>query len=105
MRKAPASTVHTLALAVASLLGYDEPEVRVIGVRHGEKMHETLLSREEMVTAEDQGGYFRVPLDARSMQYELYFDEGDTKTARCDITSDGSTPETPLPSSRQENFC
>nr|KEO65478.1 hypothetical protein DA06_32010 [Georgenia sp. SUBG003] len=79
--------------------------MRVIGVRHGEKMHETLLSREEMVTAEDQGGYFRVPLDARSMQYELYFDEGDTKTARCDITSDGSTPETPLPSSRQENFC
>ncbi|WP_043498928.1 polysaccharide biosynthesis protein [Georgenia sp. SUBG003] len=84
VRKAPASTVHTLALAVASLLGYDEPEVRVIGVRHGEKMHETLLSREEMVTAEDQGGYFRVPLDARSMQYELYFDEGDTKTARLD---------------------
>ena len=84
VRKAPASTVETLARAVASLLGDDDPEIRVIGSRHGEKLHETLLSREEMVKADDQGEYFRVPLDTRSLQYDLYFDEGDTKTARLD---------------------
>lgn len=84
VRKAPASTVDTLARAVASLLGDDDPEIRVIGSRHGEKLHETLLSREEMVKAEDQGGYFRVPLDARSLQYDLYFDEGETRLAGLD---------------------
>ncbi len=78
VRKAPASTVEVLARAVASLLGVEDPEIRRIGVRHGEKVHETLLSREEMLKAEDQGEYFRVPLDARSLEYELYFDQGDT---------------------------
>lgn len=84
VRKAPASTVETLARAVASLLGNEDPDLQSIGTRHGEKMHETLLSREEVVTAEDQGKYFRVPLDARSLQYELYFEEGDRETARLD---------------------
>lgn len=83
VRKAPASTVETLAHALASLLG-KEPAVQVIGTRHGEKLHETLLSREEVVTAQDQGEYLRVPLDARSLQYEKYFDEGDRKTALLD---------------------
>jgi UDP-glucose 4-epimerase len=91
VRKAPASTVETLARAVASLLGEDDPEIRVIGSRHGEKLHETLLSREEMVKSEDQGGYFRVPLDARSLQYELYFDKGERLTARLqDYTSENT---------------
>lgn len=88
VRKAPASTVETLARAVASLLGNVDPELRSIGTRHGEKVHETLLSREEVVTAEDQGDYYRVPLDARSLRYELYFEEGDQKLAqREDYTS------------------
>lgn len=78
VRKAPACTVETLARAVASLLGVDDPEITVIGTRHGEKLHETLLSREETVKAVDQGDYFRVPLDARSLQYELYVEEGIT---------------------------
>src|SRR5664280_753452 len=91
VRKAPASTVETLARAVASLLGDEDPEIRVIGSRHGEKLHETLLSREEMVKAEDQGEYFRVPLDARSLQYELFFDEGETRTAGLqDYTSENT---------------
>jgi UDP-glucose 4-epimerase len=77
VRKAPASTVDVLARAVASLLGVDDPEVRVIGTRHGEKLHETLLSREEMLKSSDQGDYYRVPLDARSLEYELYFEEGE----------------------------
>lgn len=77
VRKAPACTIEVLARAVASLLGVKDPKIQVIGTRHGEKLHETLLSSEEMVKAEDEGDYFRVPLDARSLEYELYFDEGE----------------------------
>lgn len=100
VRKAPASTVGTLARAVASLLGNDAPDVRVIGARHGEKLHETLLSREEMVKAEDQGGYFRVPLDARSLQYELYYDDGETRTARVDDYTSENTERLSLEQTR-----
>jgi len=77
VRRAPACTVETLARAVARLLGRDDHPVTVMGTRHGEKLHETLLSREEMVKATDEGEYFRVPLDARSLEYELYFEEGE----------------------------
>ena len=80
VRKAPACTVEVLARAVASLMGDDDPPIRVIGTRHGEKLHETLLSSEEMTKAEDQSDYFRVPLDARSLEYELYFEEGDRRS-------------------------
>jgi UDP-N-acetylglucosamine 4,6-dehydratase len=76
VRKAPACRVDVLARAVAGIFGVADPEVQVIGTRHGEKLFETLLSREEMVRAEDRGDYFRVPVDARSLEYELYFDEG-----------------------------
>ena len=92
VRKAPAATVGVMARAVASLLGQAEPDIRVIGTRHGEKLHETLLSREEMLKATDQGEYFRVPLDARSLQYELYFEEGDREVAMTDdYTSENTT--------------
>ena len=77
VRKAPAATVETLALAVARLFGVDEPDTVHIGTRHGEKLHETLLTREELAKAEDQGDYFRVPLDTRGLQYEKYFSEGE----------------------------
>ncbi|MFN8168733.1 MAG: polysaccharide biosynthesis protein [Candidatus Nanopelagicales bacterium] len=83
VRKAPASTVQDLATAVSLLLGV-EPDLRVIGTRHGEKLYETLLSREEMVKAEDHGDYFRVPLDARSLDYGLYFDQGGDEVQRVD---------------------
>ena len=79
VKKAPGATVEVLACAVASLLGQDDPEIKVIGARHGEKMHEALLSSEEIAKAVDEGDFFRVPLDARSLQYELYFDEGSSK--------------------------
>lgn len=92
VRKAPASTVEVLAKAVAKVLGYDDPEIKVIGTRHGEKQHETLLSQEERAKSIDQGDYFRVPLDARSLQYELYTDEGDrAATAVSDYTSSNTT--------------
>jgi UDP-glucose 4-epimerase len=92
VRKAPAATVEVLARAVASLLGDDDPQINVIGTRHGEKLHETLLSREEMLKATDQGDYFRVPLDARGLEYELYFEEGETAVHDVeDYTSENTT--------------
>jgi UDP-N-acetylglucosamine 4,6-dehydratase len=91
VRKAPASTVEVLARAVADLLGLANPVLNVIGTRHGEKQHETLLSREEMLQAEDMGEYFRVPLDARSLQYELYFEKGEPReTDFDDYTSENT---------------
>ncbi|HZK04751.1 MAG TPA: polysaccharide biosynthesis protein [Actinomycetaceae bacterium] len=101
IKKAPASTVEVLARAVASLLGEDDPEIRVIGIRHGEKMHETLLSREEMVKASDEGDYFRVPLDARSLQYELYFDEGNREISRDDDYTSANTIELDIEGTKQ----
>jgi len=92
VRKAPACTIETLGRAVAKVLGYGEPDLKVIGTRHGEKQHETLLNSEELVKSEDQGDYFRVPLDARSLDYELYVEEGDRATGGApDYTSANTT--------------
>ncbi|HZL04300.1 MAG TPA: polysaccharide biosynthesis protein, partial [Coriobacteriia bacterium] len=91
VRKAPACTVEVLARAVASLLGVEDPELKRIGTRHGEKLHETLLSREERVKATDEGDYFRVPLDARTLQYELYYEEGEQEVVEHeDYTSENT---------------
>lgn len=91
VRKAPASTVQVLARAVAELLGHPDHPIHIIGSRHGEKLHETLLSREEMVKADDHGDYYRVPVDARSMQYEQYFEEGtEAVVAVGDYTSENT---------------
>ena len=78
VRKAPASTVRDLAVAVAALFGVHDPEIRIIGTRHGEKLYESLLGREDRRRAHDRGDYFAVPLDARSLEYELFFDQGET---------------------------
>lgn len=91
VKKAPASTVDVLARAVAGVFGHDEPDLRVIGMRHGEKLHETLLSREEFAKAEDQGDFFRVPLDTRGLQYEKYFTEGEDEISQAhDYASDNT---------------
>ena len=87
VRKAPACTVKNLALATASLFGVEDPELRILGTRHGEKLYESLLSREELQKSEDRGDYYRVPLDARSLEYELFFDEGESTTVDHDYTS------------------
>jgi UDP-glucose 4-epimerase len=76
VRKAPASTVSTLISALAILTGKKEIEVKDIGIRHGEKQHESLVSSEEMMKAVDCGDYFRIPLDTRSLDYQIYFNQG-----------------------------
>ncbi len=75
VQKAPAATIETLALAVKKLFDAPNP-VRVIGTRHGEKLFETLLTREEKVKAEDMGSYFRIPADNRDLNYNVYFAQG-----------------------------
>jgi UDP-glucose 4-epimerase len=87
VRKAAASTVLDLAIAVASLFGVEDPEIQILGTRHGEKLYESLLSREELQKADDHGGYYRVPLDARSLEYELFFEEGERDLVERDYTS------------------
>lgn len=76
IRKAPASTIADLATAVARACGAEE-KYAVIGTRHGEKLYETLATREELSRADDQGEYFRVAVDARDLNYGEYFDEGE----------------------------
>ncbi len=83
IRKAPASTIEDLALAVGKAMGAD-PEIKVIGTRHGEKLYETLATREELARATDQGDYFRVAVDARDLNYGEYFDEGDRHESEID---------------------
>jgi UDP-N-acetylglucosamine 4,6-dehydratase len=80
VQKAPASTVGDLATALKEIFQRDVP-VRIIGTRHGEKLYESLLSREEMAKAEDMGRYYRVPADDRDLNYNKYFVEGETKVS------------------------
>ena len=76
VQKAPAATIKTLTEAILDLLNKTNYQVRIIGTRHGEKLYEVLCSREEMLVAHDEGGYFRIPSDNRNLNYEKYFDEG-----------------------------
>ncbi|RAP74009.1 polysaccharide biosynthesis protein [Paenibacillus montanisoli] len=75
VQKAPASTVGDLAIALTELFNVDN-EVKIIGTRHGEKLYETLLTKEEHVVSEDLGGFYRVPADKRDLNYDKYFIEG-----------------------------
>ncbi|TIT08713.1 MAG: NAD-dependent epimerase/dehydratase family protein [Mesorhizobium sp.] len=87
VQKAPASTVGILANAMRELLGRDNP-IKIIGTRHGEKLFESLVSREEMVRAEDLGNYYRIPADSRDLNYDKYFVEGEQEVSRLeDYTS------------------
>lgn len=79
VQKAPAATVGVLAQAMTELMGRPGHEVRKIGTRHGEKLFETLLSREEMAAAEDRGSYFRIPPDGRDLNYAKYVEEGEER--------------------------
>jgi UDP-glucose 4-epimerase len=79
VQKAPACTIETQAKAVMQLFGGKEEDIKVIGIRHGEKMYETLLTNEECANAIDMGNFYRVPCDKRGLNYDKYFKEGDAE--------------------------
>lgn len=79
VQKAPAATIETLAKALTDIVGQPAHPINVIGTRHGEKLFEALLSREEMVCAEDLGGYYRVPPDLRDLNYGKFVEQGEEK--------------------------
>lgn len=81
VQKAPACTILTQAQAVCELFGGCKENIKVIGIRHGEKMYETLLTREEYTKAEDLGDFYRVPADNRDLNYDKYFTQGDASRA------------------------
>ena len=104
VQKAPACTIQTQAEAVCELFAHEwgsavpEPvegravdNIKVIGIRHGEKMYETLLTKEECAKAEDMGNFYRVPADNRDLNYDKYFKEGDTKRATIDEFNSDNT--------------
>lgn len=77
VQKAPAATIELLARTLTDLVKKADHPIKIIGTRHGEKLYETLLTREEMVTAEDMGNYYRIPADTRDLNYSKYFEEGE----------------------------
>ena len=79
VQKAPACTIQTQAEAVCELFGGKKEDIKVIGIRHGEKMYETLLTNEECAHAIDMGNFYRVPCDKRGLNYDKYFNKGDTQ--------------------------
>ena len=82
VQKAPACTIQTQAEAVCELFGGNKDDIKVIGIRHGEKMYETLLTNEECAHAIDMGNFYRVPCDKRGLNYDKYFSKGDTERAK-----------------------
>ncbi|OWY14262.1 UDP-glucose 4-epimerase [Thioclava sp. JM3] len=82
VQKAPAATIKTLAQALADLLGVPDHPIKTIGTRHGEKLFEALLSREEMAAAQDLGGYYRVPPDLRDLNYDKFVETGEVRISQ-----------------------
>jgi UDP-glucose 4-epimerase len=81
VQKAPASTIEVLATALLKLYNANNP-IKIIGTRHGEKLYETLVNREELAKAVDLGNYYRIPADTRDLNYNRYFVEGETQIAQ-----------------------
>mgnify|MGYP004660265595 CR=1 FL=1 len=91
VQKAPACTIQTQAEAVCELFGGKKEDIKVIGIRHGEKMYETLLTKEECAKAEDMGNFYRVPADNRGLNYDKFFKEGDTKRSEIEEFNSDNT--------------
>lgn len=100
VQKAPAATVQDLAIALKELFGSNVP-LRIIGTRHGEKLYETLVSREEMAKAESTDRYFRIPADSRDLNYSKYFVEGEPAVALADDYTSHSTERLTVPQVKQ----
>ena len=98
VQKAPAATIEVLTQALTGLLGKPEHEVRVIGTRHGEKLYEALLSREEMAAAQDLGGYYRVPPDLRDLNYGKFVEQGEVRISEAVDYNSHNTTRLDVPS-------
>jgi len=84
VQKAPAASIKLLAKTLTTLLGHPDHKISIIGTRHGEKLYEALLTREEKVSAEDMGEYYRIPADTRDLNYGKFFEEGETVVTQAD---------------------
>ena len=84
VQKAPAATIELLAKTLTKMLKKPEHPIQIIGTRHGEKLYEALLTREEMVKAEDMGDFYRIPADTRDLNYEKFFEEGEEVVTQAD---------------------
>lgn len=93
VQKAPAATIQVLAQAVTSMMGVPEHPIKIIGTRHGEKLFEALLSREERVAADDMGGYFRVPPDLRDLNYGKYVEQGEIQISETEDYNSHNTEQ------------
>ncbi|WP_411389592.1 MULTISPECIES: polysaccharide biosynthesis protein [Pseudomonas] len=93
VQKAPAATVETLAKALTEMVGKPEHPIQVIGTRHGEKLFEALLSREEMACAEDKGDYYRIPPDLRDLNYSKFVEQGEEKISRTEDYNSHNTEQ------------
>jgi UDP-glucose 4-epimerase len=112
VQKAPACTIQTQAEAVRDLFKHQaprttsgelvEPEIKVIGIRHGEKMYETLLTKEEAAKAIDMGNFYAVPADNRDLNYDKYFKEGDTKRATIEEFNSDNTKRLNLEETKEK---
>ena len=96
VQKAPASTVQDLAQALKELFGADNA-IKIIGTRHGEKLYESLISREEMAKSEDMGRYYRIVADNRDLNYRKYFVEGEEKISQMDDYTSHNTTRLTVP--------
>ena len=102
VQKAPACTIQTQAEAVCELFGGKKEEIKVIGIRHGEKMYETLLTKEEAAKAIDMGNFYAVPADNRDLNYDKYFKEGDTKRATIEEFNSDNTKRLNLEETKEK---
>jgi len=100
VQKAPASTIHDLAVAIRELFNANN-KINIIGTRHGEKKHETLVHREDMVKAQDLGGYFRIPADNRDLNYTKYFEEGEVEVTKQEDYTSENTRRLTIPEIKQ----
>jgi len=102
VQKAPACTIQTQAEAVCELFGGKKEEIKVIGIRHGEKMYETLLTKEEAAKAIDMGNFYAVPADNRDLNYDKYFKEGDVKRATIEEFNSNNTRRLDLAETKEK---
>ena len=97
VQKAPAATIETLARALTDLMGKSDHPIHEIGTRHGEKLYEVLLSREEMACAEDRGGYYRIPPDLRDLNYGKFVEQGEERISHAEDYNSHNTERLDVP--------